>query len=91
MKVLDGLPQGYEAFAGAEIFTHGHLPTAAAYCRCLGVMDLVDEMVPTQMALRPGLTVQAMVLDVLSGRMPLYRVERRAPRTRVSAFRGRSC
>ena len=75
MKVLDGLPPGYEAFAGAEIFTHGHLPTAAAYCRCLGVVELVDEMVPTQMALRPGLTVQAMVLDVLSGRMPLYRVE----------------
>ncbi len=54
MKVLDGLPQGYEAFAGAEIFTHGHLPTAAAYCRCLGVVELVDEMVSPQMCARSG-------------------------------------
>ena len=32
-------------------------------------------MVPTGMALRPGLAVQAMVLDTLAGRTPLYRVE----------------
>lgn len=75
MKVVDLLPPGCEALAGADIFTHGHLPAAAAYCRCLGLVELVDQMVPTQMELRPGLVVQAMVLDVLSGRTPLYRVE----------------
>jgi len=75
MKVVDSPPPGCEAFAGADIFTHGHLPAAAAYCRCLGLVELVDQMVPTQMELRPGLVVQAMVLDVLSGRTPLYRVE----------------
>ncbi|MBA4070649.1 MAG: transposase [Gemmatimonas sp.] len=52
-----------------------HLPAAAAYCRALGLVELVDHMVPTGMALRPGLAVQAMVLDTLSGRTPLYRVE----------------
>ena len=32
-------------------------------------------MVPSEMKLRPGLAVQAMVLDTLRGRTPLYRVE----------------
>ncbi len=76
MKLCDSLPLGLEAVAGADIFSHGHLPVAAAYCRRLGLVELVDKMVPTQMTLRPGLVVQALVLDVLSGRTPLYRVER---------------
>lgn len=62
--------------AGANIFSHGYLPVSAAYCRRLGLVELVDRLVPTRMALRPGLAVQAMVLDTLSGRTPLYRVER---------------
>jgi len=75
MKVGDSPPHGCEPLAGADIFHHGHLPVAAAYCRRLGLVELVDQLVPTQMALRPGLVVQAMVLDTLSGRTPLYRVE----------------
>ena len=75
MKVVDSSPLGCEALAGADIFNHGHLPIAAAYCRRLGLVELVDQMVPTHMALRPGLVVQAMVLDTLSGRTPLYRLE----------------
>lgn len=66
---------GFEALAGADIFVHGHLAAAAAYCRRLGLVELVDRMVPSQMELRPGLVVQAMVLDTLSGRSPLYRLE----------------
>lgn len=75
MRMNNFPPQGFESLAGADIFTHGFLPAAAAYCRRLGLVELVDRMVPTQMTLRPGLVVQAMVLDVLSGRTPLYRVE----------------
>jgi hypothetical protein len=75
MKGGNSTPLGFEGLAGVEIFTHGYLPVAAAYCCRLGLIGLVDWMVPTQMALRPGLVVQAMVLDVLSGRTPLYRVE----------------
>lgn len=75
MKVIEAPPPGCETLAGADIFNHGHLPVAAAYCRRLGLVELVDRMVPTGMDLRPGLVVQAMVLDTLSGRTPLYRVE----------------
>ena len=72
---LGAVPAEFAVLEGAEIFSHGHLPAAAAYCRALGLVELIDRMVPTGMALRPGLAVQAMVLDTLAGRTPLYRVE----------------
>lgn len=75
MKVDENLPPEVAALAGADIFYHGHLPVAAAYGRRLGLVDLVNRMVATQMEISPGLVVQAMVLDVLSERTPLYRVE----------------
>lgn len=71
----DPLPPEFAVLAEAEIFSHGHLPAAAAYCRTLGLVELVDRLVPSRMNLRPGLVVQAMVLDTLSGRTPLYRLE----------------
>jgi len=66
---------GFEVLSGTTLFSHGHLAIAAAYCRRLDLAKRIDQMVPTRMNLRPGLVVQAMVLDVLSGRTPLYRVE----------------
>jgi transposase len=75
MRLPEAPPPGLEALAGADIALHGHLPVAAAYCRRLGLAELVDKMVPTRMRLRPGAAVQAMVLDTLSGRSPLYHVE----------------
>lgn len=75
MSASNALPVGFEALAEAELVSHGHLPAAAAYCRRLSLIELVDGMVPTQMDLRPGLVVQTMVLDTLSGRSPLYHVE----------------
>ena len=72
---LGAVPAEFAVLEGADLFSHGHLPAAAAYCRTLGLVELIDQMVPTGMDLRPGLAVQAMVLDTLSGRTPLYRVE----------------
>jgi transposase len=76
MKIRDDVPPAVlERLDCAAIFNYGHLPVAAAYCRCLGLVELVDRLVPSRMGLRPGLVVQAMVLDTLSGRTPLYRLE----------------
>lgn len=72
---IESPPAGLEALEGAEIFNYGHLPSAAAYCRSLGVVDVVNDMVSSQMELQPGVVVQAMVLDTLSGRSPLYRLK----------------
>ena len=75
MLLADSQPEGFEALAGAEVFNHEHLPVAAAYCRRLGLVKLVNRLVPSKMELLPGLVVQAMVLDIFSGRSPLYRLE----------------
>ncbi len=71
---IESPPTGLEALEGAEVYNHGHLPSAAAYCRRLGVVEVVNEMVSSQMDIQPGVVVQAMVLDTLSGRSPLYRL-----------------
>ena len=75
MKVGDCLPGDFNNLKGADFFTHGHLPVAAAYCRRLGLVELVNQLVPSQMHLSPGHGVQALVLDTLSGRTPLYHIE----------------
>lgn len=72
---IESPPAGFEALEGADIFHYGHLPTVAAYCRRLGLVELVNSLVPSHMNISPGVVVQAMVLDTLSGRSPLYRIK----------------
>ena len=46
---VENLPSPeFQALANAEIFNHGYLPIAAAYCRRLGLVELVNRMVETQ-------------------------------------------
>ncbi len=52
-----------------------HLPAAAQFCRRIGLMETVNDAVPSEMEVDIGTYVQAMVLDTLSGRSPLYRLE----------------
>ena len=52
-----------------------HLPVVAAFCRRIGLIETVDRVVATRMEVTVGTIVQAMVLDTLSGRSPLYRLE----------------
>ena len=75
MQIHDPLPFDLESLKDVNIYNHGFKPIAASYCRRLGLIELVNSMVSTQMELKPGYAVQAMVLDVLSGKNPLYRVE----------------
>lgn len=51
-----------------------HLPIVAAFCRRVGLVETINRIVPTQMDVDVGTVVQAMVLDTLSGRSPLYRL-----------------
>jgi len=61
---------------GMNITQVGHLPVVAQFCKRIGLTDVVNTAVPTQMAVDVGTVVQLMVLDTLSGRSPLYRLER---------------
>lgn len=56
-------------------YTHGHLPAAAAYCRHLQISETINTLVQSEMLILPGQVVTAMVLDVLTGRSPLYHVK----------------
>lgn len=52
------------------------LPIIAAYVNALGIIETVNRMCPTQACdVSPGHMVAAMILDTLSGRHPLYRLE----------------
>ena len=61
---------------GMNITQAEHLPVVAAFCRRIGLVDAVNTAVPTEMDVDVGTVVQLMVLDTLSGRSPLYRLER---------------
>jgi transposase len=52
-----------------------HLPIIKAYADQLGLVHLINHYVPTEMEVDAGTVVLALVLDTLSGRSPLYRLE----------------
>jgi transposase len=54
----------------------GHLPIVKAFAKKIKLVQTLDAMVNSQMELSAGTCVLAMVLDTLSGRTPLYRLER---------------
>lgn len=52
----------------------GCLPIIKEFARRISLVETVDRLVDSQMELKPGLAVLAMVVDTLSGRSPLYRL-----------------
>ncbi len=52
-----------------------HLPLLAAFLDRMGVAPVINAAVPTEMAVDLGSVIKLMVLDTLSGRSPLYRLE----------------
>src|SRR5215471_15697565 len=52
-----------------------HLPIIKAYADQLGLVGLINHYVPTEMEVDAGTIVLGLVLDTLSGRSPLYRLE----------------
>ncbi len=62
-----------QAISAAEV---NHLPIIASYARRLGLVEIVNGLVPVEMDVEPGVIVLGMVLDTLSGRSPLYHLEK---------------
>jgi transposase len=46
-----------------------------AYADKMGLVEAMNEVVPTERAIDPGTIVLGMLLDTLRGRSPLYRLE----------------
>jgi len=53
----------------------GHLPIVKDFAKKIKLVETLNAMVDSEMQLSPGIAVMAMVLDTLSGRTPLYRLE----------------
>ncbi len=51
------------------------LPIVKDYARQINLVETINQLVDTEMELQPGIIVLGMVLDTLSGRSPLYRLE----------------
>src|ERR687883_53147 len=58
-----------------EAYHVQHLPIVKAYADKIGLVEVINQVVPTEMAVDPGTIVLGLVLDTLSGRSPLYRLE----------------
>lgn len=58
-----------------EAYQVQHLPIVKAYAAKMGLVEVINQVVPTEMAIDPGTIVLGMILDTLSGRSPLYRLE----------------
>jgi transposase len=58
-----------------EAYQVQHLPIVKAYADKMGWVEAINQLVPTEMAIDPGTIVLGMILDTLSGRSPLYRLQ----------------
>ena len=56
-------------------FTLAHLPIVKAYAQRMGFVEIIDRALPGGMHASPGKVVLGLVMNVLCGRSPLYRVE----------------
>jgi len=64
-----------EASTKIEAYRVDHLPIVRHYADKIGLVDVINRLVPSEMDIKPGTVILAMVLDTLSGRSPLYRLE----------------
>ena len=58
-----------------KVYPVHHLPIIKAYADQLGLVGMINHYVPTEMEVDAGTVVLGLVLDTLSGRSPLYRLE----------------
>ncbi len=60
-----------------EITAHvvNHLPIIKAYADRIGLVPIINRLVDSEMEIDPGTVFLGMVLDTLSGRSPLYRLD----------------
>jgi hypothetical protein len=58
-----------------EAYQVQHLPIVKASADKMGVVEVIKQVMPTAMAVDPGTIVLGMILDTLSGRSPLYRLD----------------
>ena len=61
--------------AEIDAYVVNHLPIIKAYTDRIGLVPIINHLVPSEMEIDPGTIFLGMVLDTFSGRSPIYRPE----------------
>ena len=61
---------GMSGHVGAEYTEAHHWPIVRSFIDRIDLVNIVNQLVPTQMAVEPGLIVKGLIIDTLSGRSP---------------------
>lgn len=56
-------------------FSVKHLPIIKAYADKIGLVQIINRLIESEMDIDPGTVFPGMILDTLSGRSPLYRLD----------------
>jgi transposase len=59
---------------GLEVYNSMHLPIIKEYAARICLVETINRLVDSEMDEEPGIIVLGMILDTLSGRTPLYRL-----------------
>jgi len=60
-----------------KIYDSAHLPVIAHFCDRLKIKEIADQSLPWDMSqweISPGTVIKGILIDALSGRSPLYRM-----------------
>lgn len=64
-----------DLLGGIAAYDVRFLPIVKAYADKIGLVQVINELVPSKMDVQPGHMVLAMIMDTLTGRSPLYHIE----------------
>jgi len=64
-----------EGLKDIESYDVRHGPAIAAYCDRIGLVPIINKALKANMGIDCGKIVKGLILNTLSGRDPLYRVE----------------
>ncbi len=57
------------------IYAINHLPIIKEFAMKIGIVEVINTLVPSEMDIDPGTIFLGLILDTLSGRTPLYRLD----------------
>jgi transposase len=72
--LFEEVPMGSDE-VGFQITDTRFLPLVSAYAVRIGLVEEIDRLIACDMEVSPGRIVLAMILDALSGRSPLFRLQ----------------
>jgi hypothetical protein len=58
-----------------EIYDVKYMPIVKAYAEKIGLVEVINRLVPSEVGVTPGHMVLAMILDTLTGRSPLHHLK----------------